>query len=176
MKLADDIEDTKFNQDEASPENSKLKLQDVLRLHDFPILITFTGDSIISIFTMIMNSILNITSNLIMITMISMLLYQGIGIDPNITKLVTFLIFAVIIFIVVEPEKIKPLTIFVCSILVGITIAFSIYFSVNIYTKSYSSTITLFHFENTLRFFGVSTYAFESIGTVVNSRSLIFIS
>ena len=56
------------------------------------------------------------------VTMISILMDNLVNIDPLVSKLITFVFFSFIIMLIIEPEKIKPLTIFATILLLVIVV------------------------------------------------------
>ena len=102
--------------------------------------------------------------------MISLLTTNTLNLDARISNLITFSIFSLIIVFIIEPERIKPLTIFATILLVVIVLSM---FTDNIrrlVVNEEKKYYTYWQLENVGLFLGVANYAFESIGSLINSN------
>jgi len=148
----------------------------VKRYQDLPTLIKFKGDWIFENITLWMNLMLNLFSCLANIRFIEKMMLQALNIDRMITKGVGFLLFLMLIFVIVEPEKIKFITVFVTFLLVGmgmiminLAMTFFVDSSITLINRSEFDNIVMYNIEYLGLFLGVSSYSFESIGTLFNS-------
>ena len=120
--------------------------------------------------TIAFNTFMGIIVNMTIITMINILMENLVNLDPLISNLLNFIFFSLIITVIVEPEKIKPLTIFATIILLVIVASMLGDNVVRLVENKKKREFTFWNFSNVGLFLGVANYAFESIGSLINSK------
>ena len=81
--------------------------------------------------------------------------------------------FTIEVFLIIEPEKLKFFTWFIVLLVLGIAGCFLVDSGIEIVETISSDTkfvITLFSLSNIGTFLGVSSFSFESIGNLFNSK------
>lgn len=82
----------------------------VKRFQDFPVLVEMEFGRYLEVLIIIVNTVVNLVSNLVNIVMIVTLSKELFGISPLFIKMVSFLLFCLIMILIIEPEKLKHLT------------------------------------------------------------------
>lgn len=93
----------------------------IKRFQDFPEFINIKGYKTYEGLTIVINSMINLVSNLTNITYVIKLTKELVSWDVNIIKLVSFLSYMLVVVLVVEPEKLKYLTIITTILFMGIS-------------------------------------------------------
>lgn len=125
LKMKSDIDLDEKSEEEKSPDsdselvknkiNGGSKSQDlefmVKRFQDFPVLIGIKYARCLEILIMIVNTMVNMVSNLINIVLIATTLEELFGWSRLLSKIISFPLYTIVIFFVLEPEKLKYLTV-----------------------------------------------------------------
>ena len=138
--------------------------------------------------TIFINSMVNLVFNLTNLTYVFKLLVVMFPMPMIMIKLITFLIYTVVIVLVIEPEKLRWMTTITMTTFMTISkktfphsiqaalsgsnllVWFFFYDSVALAMSKEKPPITLTAFDwgNAGNFLGVCTYAYESIGSIFN--------
>ena len=133
-------------------------------------MLDFPGNIATFYICIIFNTLINIISNMTILSLIFSIFVTKLGFPKYIIALVSFTIFFVIMAIVVETEKLKPLTFLVALILVVIAITFTGDSMAIFVLQKEEMVYTYWDINNLALFVGVANYSFESIGGLINSK------
>jgi hypothetical protein len=116
-------------------------------------------------------------SNIGNLSMVSTMMALNLGVNLYLVKLVICIFFCALMFFIVEPEKIKGILLIVTVtliVMVIMVITHSVYMivdpSANTVLDPRGVHLTYANWVNMGLFLGVSSYAFESIGSIFNVR------
>ena len=128
---------------------------------------------------MFVNTFINLISNLMNIALLSDLLQKQYNLSPLLSKIAMLLLFSAILFLIVEPEKLKILT----SLSLIVYSVITMMFFGDAVGRSFGDKddkgnlkiIENFRFGGVGLFLGVGSYAYESIGTIFNGIGSVVI-
>lgn len=174
-------DDSFENREIVTPEQQANDLEFMIkRFQDFPIMVGMKNGRFLEIFILIVNMMVNLVSNIVNIAMISTLTREIFDFSNFAIKLTSFPIYAAVLIFVIEPEKLKILTIisiilylFICIVLFFISKGFAFFgdsLRVTLYEDRTGLTYNAAKIQNSGLFLSIASYGYESIGTVFNGN------
>ena len=105
-QIDDVIEDLKPNDPDEAHKEFLIK-----RFQDFPALLNYKNFKFYETVVITINSMINMVSSLNNLTLVVQLMKELTQMNPHLTKLIMFVVYFAIIFCIVEPEKLKYMTV-----------------------------------------------------------------
>lgn len=152
----------------------------VKRYQDLPVMIGFEGAKVFETFTLLTTSVFNFFALIASLTLLSEIIVDGtknnLMIMAYTARLATFIMFAVILLVIHSLERLKFITPFIILIMMTIAALFfgescyQIFNSVSNDGFSSLSNVAYFNLAEIGFFMGISSYSFQSIGSIFNIR------
>lgn len=165
-KLADSIESEQNDEDQ--DDDSKI----IKIYHDIPDYIKTKTAYLLKAVILIICLLVTSSSTIANMSVMSNILATDFGLNIFVSKALISLLFCILMLVIVIPEKIKYILYFITLVMFTIVIMV-IVDSLNIFANEYDSSpkdYTYCNWQNSGIFLGVSSYAYESVGSIFNVR------